>query len=109
MAEASYERQHLALHAAGAINAAGTSQVNFGCQLTRTGTGAYALLLGENDGLVNDESFTFVTIKSAANVTSSATVDDESNRVKRIYVWNAGVSTDEAIEVALYRSVTRMA
>lgn len=106
MAEASYERQHLALHAAGYINADGTTAVAFGCQLTRIDTGHYGLLLDASDGVVDDESYTFVQCKGTTHF--NAVVNDDSNVLKSIRVHNAGASpADAEIEIALYKTVTR--
>lgn len=107
MAEASYERQHLALHAAGSISGgSGSSQVTFGCEMTRISGGHYALLLDANSGLINDESFTFVTVKSPSP--RFAVVEDLSNTEKRIRVFDdtGSSATPDAIEVALFKSVT---
>lgn len=108
MADASYERQHLALQAAGAINAAGTSQVTFGCQMTKfAGTGHFGMVLDANSGVINDESFTFVTMKSST--AAFATVEDISNTDKRIHVFDdagGSVEPSEGIEVILFKSVT---
>lgn len=107
MAEASYDRQHLAAHAFGFINGDGTTAVAFGCQLTRIGTGHYGLVLGNDDGVVADESFTFVQTKGSA--ARAPVVDDTSDVLKTIRVFGGGTTAlqDTAIEVALYRTVTR--
>lgn len=108
MAEASYERQHLALHAAAYINGAGTTAVTFGCQMTRIATGHYGLVLGNDDGLVDDESYTFVQVKGTA--ARNAVVNDDSNTLKSIRVYSSGSPTvlaDAAIEIQLYKTVTR--
>ena len=105
MAEASYERQLLALQAAGYINGAGTTQVTFGCQMTRMATGHYALLLDDNNGVVSDESYVFVTPKGTA--AASVTVNEVSNTRKDIYAWNmTGGALDTDIEVTMFKSVT---
>ena len=106
MADNAYERQHLALQAAGYINALGTTQTTFGCTMTRTATGVYAMVLGSDDGVVNDESFTDVTIKGTNPRT--AVVDDTSNTLKTIRVFNPSFAAqDNEIEVILRKSVTR--
>lgn len=106
MAEASYERQHLAVHAAGFINAAGTTQITFGCLMTKLNTGHYGLLLDVNSGLIDDESFTFPQTKGAAVLLP--VVEDVSNRDKRIRVFDqAGSFVDSDIEVKVFKSVTR--
>ena len=106
MSDASYERQHLALHAAGYINGAGTTQVTFGCQMTRMNTGHYALLLDASSGVVSDQSFVMVTPKGA-NLDSTAVVNDVSNTQKDIYTFGLlGASQDQDVEIALYRSVS---
>lgn len=94
------------MHAAGFINGAGTTITTFGCQLTRIDTGHYALLLDASDGLVDDESFTKVQAKGTA--ARGPVVDDTSNTEKRIRVFNAaGAAADTAIEIAVWKSVTR--
>lgn len=104
MADASYNRQHLAVYAAGHINGAGTSSQSFGCSLTRINTGHYGLILGDDAGLVNDESFTRVQVKGTAN--NAAIVVDTSNTLKTIHVKsNADASADADIEVAVFRSI----
>jgi hypothetical protein len=106
MAEASYEKQLLATHAAGFINAAGASIVTFGCQLTRIAVGHYALLLDANAGLVEDESYTVVTPKSSSLILSA--VQDLSNTEKRIRLVNINASSaDSDIEVTVQKTVTR--
>lgn len=108
MAEASYERQHLALQAAGYINGAGTTAVTFGCQLTRIATGHYGLVLDANNGIVNDESYTFVQPKGTNP--RNAVVNDDSNILKSIRVYTTGsptVLSDTDIEIQLYKTVTR--
>lgn len=106
MADNAYERQHLALHAAGYINALGTTQTTFGCTMTRTATGVYALVLGADDGVVNDESFADVTVKGANP--RAAVIDDTSNTVKTIRVFNPSLAAqDTEIEVILRKTVTR--
>ena len=106
MAEASYARQFLATHAAGYINGAGTTQVAFGCSMTRLATGHYALLLDANAGIVNEESYTQVQVKGTAFRLWS--VEDQSNREKRIHVVDSSASdADSDIEVKLFKSVTR--
>jgi hypothetical protein len=107
MADASYEKQHLALHAAGFINGAGTTQTTFGCQMTRLGLGSYAMLLDDSAGLVNDESFTFATVKGPIANPKNVVVQDTSNQVKTITVFdNAPSNVNGDIEVALFKSVT---
>lgn len=109
MADASYERQHLALQAAGYIAGDGLTQTVFGCQMTRVSIGHYALLLGVNDGVVDNESITLVTVKSSSCRTRS--VVDTSNVVKSIYVFDPGALTPDLvnadIEVVLLKTVTR--
>lgn len=106
MADASYERQHLAVHAAGFINSDGSTQTTFGCTMTRVAAGVYAMVLDANSGVVNDESFSEVTVKSA--VARCATVADTSNLVKTITVTTTlATNIDDDIEVILFKSVTR--
>lgn len=104
MADSTYNREHLGAYAAGFINGAGGSIRAFGCELTRISTGHYALLLGENTGLVDDESFTRVQVKGLT--TRTATVVDTSNRVKTIFTQDETPAlADTDIEVALFRSI----
>lgn len=106
MALASYERQHLAMQAAGYINADGSIATGFGCQLTRISAGHYGLLLDASDGVVSDESFMKVQVKGTT--AGGAVTDDLSNTEKRIRVHDAaGTLTDKDIEIALWKSVTR--
>lgn len=106
MADASYDRQHMALHAAGYINGAGTTVLTLGCQMTRIAEGHYGLLLDASEGVVNDESFTMVQCKGTS--IAAPVVQDLSNTEKRIRVFDSGESiVDNDIEVALYKSVTR--
>ncbi len=106
MADASYEREHMALHAAGYINGAGTTVLTLGCQMTRIAEGHYGMLLDASEGVVNDESFTMVQCKGT--VSAGAVVQDLSNVDKRIRVTDNNASeVDTDIEVQLYKSVTR--
>lgn len=105
MSEASYERQHLATHAAGYINGAGTTVIAFGCRMTRLDTGHYGLILDANSGVVNDETFTQVQVKGTTLLVHS--VEDVSNLVKAIRVSDGASLTDSDIEVILYKSVTK--
>ena len=106
MANASYNRQHLATHAAGFINGDGTTSFGFGCQMTRLSAGHYALLLDANAGLIDDESFTQVQVKGTA--AAIASVEDTSNVVKTILTFDSvDYLTDTTIEVALFKSVTK--
>jgi hypothetical protein len=99
----SYQRQHLSLFAAGYINAAGDTVVTFGCQLTRIASGEYGVILGASDGLVDNETFTFVTAKAGA-ATRYPVVEDTSNTLKTVRVFSSVPSQiDTGIEVALYR------
>lgn len=121
MTYSSYERQHLALYAAGFINGAGTTRVGFGCELTRVSTGVYAAVFGADAGLVNDESFTQVSLKTSVGASglpaAVCAVEDTSNLVKTIFVQGlveGAVGTlvlqhiENDLEVAIYRSVTRL-
>lgn len=106
MADASYERQHIALHAAGYINGAGTTVLSIGALLTRIGTGHYAMLLDASQGLVDDETFMMVQCKGTT--AAAPVVQDLSNTEKRVRTFDTGgavANTD--IEIELYRSVTR--
>lgn len=108
MTFASYERQHLSVYAAGFISASGSVKQGFGCQMTRIGTGVYGVVFGADDGLVNNQSFTFVTPKgSSSSVATSAIVQDTSNTVKTIFLFGGTtVLVDADIEVAVFRTVT---
>jgi len=101
----SYDRQHLALWAAGYMNAAGTTSVVFGCSLTRIATGHYGLILDSDAELEDDQTFIHVQPKGTS-MGRTATVNDNSDSVKRINIWSMTPSAvDNAFEVALYRPV----
>lgn len=105
MSEASYDRQHLAVHAAGFISANGATATTFGCTMTRLAEGQYAMVLDSNSGVVNDESFTEAIVKG---VDAAATVvEDTSDTVKTINVFSGGSNADGAVEVILFKTVTR--
>lgn len=106
MADNSYERQHIALQAAGYINGAGTTQLTFGCTMTRVSVGVYAMVLDASAGIVDNESFGTVTVKGTSPL--SAVLQDTSNVVKTARVFNGSdVATDNDIEIILRKSVTR--
>ena len=120
MTYASYERQHLAVYAAGFISAAGTTRAGFGMELTRVTTGVYAAVFGVDDGLVNDDSYTFVTAKNDLGASGvppvTLQVEDTSNLVKTIFVSGILVpasplgtvviqDVNSDLEVAIYRTV----
>lgn len=106
MTYASYERTHLAVYAAGFINAAGTTSVGFGCELTRVSTGVFAAVFGADDGLVNDQSYTLVTTKgTSATPPLSVNVEDTSNLVKTIFVQGTTQLHQADLEVAIFRTV----
>jgi len=100
-----YERQHLAAFAAGFINDAGTTQVNFGCALTRISAGVYDVILPDDAGLEDRQTFTFVTIKGTTGPFYKS-VTDLALRQKRVSIFNDGASpADSDIEVVLFRTV----
>lgn len=106
MSDAAYERQHLATQAAGFINAAGTTAISFGCQMTRFAAGHYGLLLDASSGVINDETFSQVQTKGTA--LRSITVQDVSNVQKSIRTFDAAaVAADTDIEIILLKSVTK--
>lgn len=109
MSEASYERQHLAVHAAGYINGAGTTSVAFGCGMTRLSQGHFAVILDADSGLVDDDSFTQVTVKgdgTGDSISANATVNDVSNLRKDVYVRSvASLAVDLDIEVIVWKGV----
>lgn len=106
MTYASYERQHLAVYAAGFINAAGTTRQSFGCELTRVSTGVFAAVFGAGDGLVNDQSYTFVTLKGASSAPPiSVNVEDTSNLVKTIFLQGTTQLHQSDLEIAIFRTV----
>lgn len=109
MTFASYERQHLSVYAAGFISANGDTRQAFGCELTRLSTGVYAAVFGPDDGLVNDQSYTFVTPKgTSATAPITAIVEDTSNLVKTIFLQGTTQLIDAEIEIAVFRTVTRL-
>jgi len=108
MADASYERQHIVTHAAGYINAAGTTRITFGCLMTRISSGHYGLLLDADSGVVDGESFTVVQPKQAAD--SRATIVEDLSSVEkriRVFLTTAESLADSDIEVILFKTVTR--
>lgn len=106
MADASYNRQHLATHAAGFINAAGSTYFGFGCQMTQLATGSYAMILDPSAGVVDDDSFLQVQVKGTA--ARAFAVDDISDVVKNILTFDAaGAAANTDVEVALFKSVTK--
>ena len=109
MSEASYDRQHLAVHAAGFISSDGSTATAFGCTMARNGTGAYSMVLGESAGVVSDESFIQVQPKSATFAQAVVTNNSlTSTRVKTFEIFNnAGSNIDVDVEVVLFKSVTR--
>jgi hypothetical protein len=99
-----YDQQQLALQAYGSISADGLTVQNQGCILARTGAGVYTLTLNADSGVVDGQSMTDVTRKSA--VGGSYGVIDTSNLVKTINTFDvAGAAADCAIEVKLYKSL----
>ena len=99
-----YQRQHLALFAAGYINSAGTTSIGIGCSLTRISAGVYGLILPSDAGLQDRQTFSLVTVKGTA--ARYKTVTDTSNVVKTISTFNeTPTPTDTDIEVAVFRSV----
>lgn len=99
-----YQRQHLAAVAAGFINSAGTTTVSVGCSLTRIGTGQYGVILPDDYGVQDRQTFTCVTIKGTAE--RYKTVDDTSNTLKTIRTFNNSPNAaDASIEVVIFRSV----
>lgn len=99
-----YQRQHLALWAAGYINGAGTTRITFGCGLTRIGVGQYGLTTDASHGLFDNETFTIVSMKGG--LSGWKVVADTTAFLKTIRTFNdAGSPTDRDIEVALFRSV----
>jgi len=106
MADSSYNRQHLALHAAGQIDAAGSNPFGFGCQMTRLDLGHYALLLDANAGVPEGQAFTQVQVRGTAGRFPS--VIDTSNTIKTIFTFDEGGTPEDVdIEVALFKAVTR--
>jgi len=106
MAEASYERQHMALHAAGFISGDGATTTTFGCTMTRVATGTYAMVLDASSGVVSDE--TFLQVQPKGGTPRNAVGTDTSNQVKTIVLRDDVDSlADAAIEVALFKSVTK--
>lgn len=101
----SYERQHLAAFAAGSMNAAGTTQVTFGCALTRTDVGLYDVILPVDAGLEDRQTFMFVTIKADVGPLYQGVADTDL-RTKRIFIHDSSGSTvDNDFEVVLFRTV----
>jgi hypothetical protein len=104
MADASYDVQHLALQAAGFISSDGVTVTTFGCQMTRSTTGTYAMILGDNNGVIDNESFEAATCKSSVR---NVVATDTSNTIKTFLTFNElGSLADTGIEVALWKTVT---
>lgn len=104
MSEASYDRQHLAIHAAGFISGDGATATTFGCQMTRIDVGIYAMILDDNNGVIRFEDFIQITVKGAS--AGAAAFLDTGNTVKTINVLQGAASVDSDIEVVLFKSVT---
>jgi hypothetical protein len=120
MSYASYERQHLALYAAGFLRGEdGGTRVSFGCELTRIATGIYGIIFGNDAGLIEEESYTQVTVKSRVGASGAPkvilSVEDTSNTVKTIFASGITVASaaltmlpvNTDLEIAVYRTVTR--
>ena len=118
MTYASYNRQHLALYAAGYISGDGNTSIGIGAGITRVGTGVYAVVFGADDGLVDDQSFTIANVKSAVGTSGSPkaliTVEDTSNLIKTLFVQGltslaAGTlilqNINADLEIKVFRSV----
>lgn len=99
-----YQRQHLASFAAGFISSDGSSSIGIGCSLTRVAVGQYDLILPDDAGLQDRQTFTLVTVKGTAP--RYKTVTDTSNTRKTVRVFDLVPSVvDSDIEVAVFRSV----
>ena len=104
MSASTYNRQHLAVQAAGSINAAGTTSVAFGCTMTRSGVGEYSIILDDNSGVVDDDSFTLAQTEDSDLL--YAMVEDVSNVVKTIHVLDdTATSKDAAVEVKVFKRI----
>ncbi len=105
MTRKSYQRQHLALWAAGFINAAGTTAIAFGAEMTRVAVGHYGLLLTNNNDLADiPETFSLVQAKQSTEA-RWAVVNDDTAPFKSIRVFNESVAADADIEIKVFRSV----
>ena len=101
-----YQRQHLAIVAAGNINGAGTTSIGIGCGMTRIGTGQYGLVLPDDYGIQDNRTFSMASVKGTSAAARSAVVEDTSDTLKTIRVFNNSANAaDNDIEVMLFRSV----
>jgi hypothetical protein len=105
MALANYDREHIAVHAAGWMNGAGTSSMAWGCSLTRFTAGHFGLLLDASQGVVDNETFTVVQIRNATLVRFPV-VEDVSATQKNVRVFDSSGAVAAAdIEVILNKIV----
>ena len=112
MAVSSYNKQLLALQAAGYINGDGSTPVTYGCTMTRFASGVYKLILPTGEAVNDDQTFSSVTAKAGhgglrATNSAIAVVSDESDFIKTITMISGTTGTtpvDCAIEVTLQRS-----
>lgn len=105
MSSASYEKQHLVIHAAGFISADGSTKIGFGCLMTRFNTGHYGMLLDANSGVSDGQSFATVITKGSAY--RAPCVENVSDFRKDIFVYppNDENIADADVEIILFRAI----
>ncbi len=102
---ADYSSQILATVAAATINADGTTPITYGCAITRNSTGVYSLILPTGEGLIDAQSFTWVTAKGP-NQAVLVVSDNADTYTKTISSFNntGGAVVDSGLEVVVQRS-----
>jgi hypothetical protein len=102
---ADYSSQILATVAAATINFDGTTPITYGCSITRTSTGVYALILPTGEGLIDAQSFTWVTAKGP-NQVCLVVSDNADGYTKSVSAFanTGGALTDSSLEMVVQRS-----
>jgi len=101
-----YNKELLATVAYAWINASGASAFGQGCSIQRTTTGIYRLTVPTGSGLVENQSFTQVQLKFAANSPSPAgrncIVAEIDENIRDVHVFDAVDShVDTDLEVVI--------
>jgi hypothetical protein len=100
-----YSSQILATVAAATINSDGTTPITYGCAITRTGTGLYNLILPTGEGLIDAQSFTWVTAKGPNAVVLVVSDNaDTYTKVVTAFANTSGTITDSSLEIVVQRS-----
>ncbi len=110
---ANYDTQLLALVAAAAINADGTTAITYGCAITRTNTGLYTLVLPTGMGIIDEQSFTRITPKASVTNPAQPPVvvvasDLSDNLTKQIscFLNSDATLADCGLEIVVQRTAT---